>query len=97
MGERKHGFICRIPECPGRVAGCSGDDGRLISLENYVGLAPGREIPMEGIVVSCPLCGRSGVATRTGGRPWVVHVQTIEVMADGLIAEPQDLCCVSAA
>jgi hypothetical protein len=95
MSEIKSkGFMCRILECPGRRPECSHEDGRFISQESFVGLAPGSEIPMQGTVVCCSLCERNGVVERVEGTLVVVHVQNTEVLGDGSRADPEDFCRV---
>ncbi len=93
MSESKNkGFMCRILECPGRRPECSHEDGRFISQESFVGLAPGSEIPMQGTVVCCSLCDRNGVVERVEGGLVVVHVQNTEVFGDGSREDPEDFC-----
>jgi hypothetical protein len=95
MSETKaRGFMCRILECPGRRPECSHEDGRFISQESFVGLAPGAEIPMQGTVVCCSICERNGVVERVEGSFVVVHVQNTEVFGDGSRADPEDFCPV---
>lgn len=86
------GFMCSILECPGRRPECSHEDGRFISQESFVGLAPGKEIPSEGTVVCCSLCERNGVVERIEGGYVVVHVQNTEVLGDGSRVDPEDFC-----
>jgi hypothetical protein len=81
--SQTNGYICRILECPGRRPECSHEDGRFISQESFVGLAPGTEVPMQGTVVCCSICERSGVVERVENRLVVVHVQDTEVFGDG--------------
>lgn len=88
------GFMCRILECPGRRPECSHEDGRFISQESFVGLAPGTEVPMQGTVVCCSLCDRRGVVESLEGRLVVVHVQNTEVFGDGSREDPEDFCRV---
>jgi hypothetical protein len=84
------GYMCRILECPGRRPECSHEDGRFISQESFVGLAPGAEVPMQGTVVCCSICERSGVVERVEDRFVVVHVQDTEVFGDGSRVDFQD-------
>jgi hypothetical protein len=90
---QEKGFMCRILDCPGRRPECSHEDGRFISQESFVGLAPGRSVPMEGTVVCCSMCERNGVVQRIdNGGFLVVHVQTTEVLGDGARSDPEDSC-----
>jgi hypothetical protein len=86
------GFMCRILECPGRRPECSHEDGRFISQESFVGLAPGTEVPMQGSVVCCSLCERNGVVERVEDGLVVVHVQNTEVLGDGSRVEAEVFC-----
>jgi hypothetical protein len=88
--NQTNGYMCRILECPGRRPECSHEDGRFISQESFVGLAPGTEVPMQGTVVCCSICERSGVVERVENRLVVVHVQDTEVFGDGSRVDFQD-------
>lgn len=88
------GFMCRILDCPGRVPECSHEDGRFINQESFVGLAPGAEVPMQGTVVCCSVCERSGVVEAIEDGLVVVHVQNTEVLGDGSRVDPEDFCDV---
>jgi len=91
------GFMCRILDCPGRRPECSHEDGRFISQESFVGLSPGKGVPLEGTVVCCSLCERNGVVERIEGGFVVVHVQDTEVLGDGSRVDPEDFCRLSKA
>ena len=86
------GFMCRILECPGRRPECSHEDGRFISQESFMGLPPGAQIPLQGTVVCCSVCERSGIVQRVEDGFVVVHVQNTEVLGDGSRVDPEDSC-----
>jgi hypothetical protein len=89
---QQKGFMCRILDCPGRRPECCHEDGRFISQESFVGLAPGKDVPMEGTVVCCSLCERNGVVQRVEDGFLVVHVQSTEVLGDGSRVDVDDSC-----
>jgi hypothetical protein len=60
----------------------------MISLEDFSALVEGGEVPLEGRVEICPRCSRSGIRRRTT----FVHVQTTEIMGDGMLTVPRDCC-----
>ena len=86
------GFMCRILECPGRKPECSHEDGRFIRQESFVGLPAGAEVPMQGTVVCCAVCERSGVVERVENGLVIVHVQNTEIFGDGSRVDPEDSC-----
>lgn len=91
----EHGFVCRFVDCPDRRPECAHEDGRFISEESFVGIPPGTAVPMEGRVVSCSLCQRSGVVQRVEGSGiLVIHVRATEVLGDGSRSDPEDACRV---
>jgi len=90
---KKTGFICQLIDCPDRTPDCTGPGERIVTVQNFVRLAPGMDVPLEGPVSTCRLCGRSGIEHRTDdGTVVVVHVQTTELLSDGMVTEPQDVC-----
>jgi len=92
---RKTGFICQLIDCPDRTPECTGPGERIVTVQNFAKLAPGMDVPLEGPVAVCRHCGRSGIEHHTDdGSLYVVHVQTTELLADGMITEPQDTCSV---
>jgi hypothetical protein len=65
----------------------------MLVVEDFTKLQVGTRIPTDGSVVNCPRCGRNGVRRgRLDGSIRYVHVQTSEVIGDGLRAEPADSC-----
>jgi len=65
----------------------------MLVIEDFTKLQEGVRIPTDGPVVQCPRCGRNGVRRpRLDGSVRYVHVQTSEVIGDGLRAEPADSC-----
>ncbi len=68
----------------------------MLTTEDFTAMPEGLFIPLAGPVRRCPRCARNGVETggaALGGSTFV-HVQTCEVMSDGMRVEPQD-CCVA--
>jgi hypothetical protein len=65
----------------------------MVVLEDFTRVSEGCDIPDAGHVERCPRCGRSGVEERSlGGTLIFVHVQTSEVIGDGMRVELQDCC-----
>jgi hypothetical protein len=60
----------------------------MISLEDFTALVEGGEVPLEGLVEICPSCSRSGIRRRA----IFVHVQTTEILGDGMLTVPRDCC-----
>ncbi len=68
----------------------------MVVIEDFTKLQPGVRVPIDGQVVCCPRCGRSGVRRqRVDGSVRYVHVQTSELMGDGLRSEAADLCTIT--
>jgi hypothetical protein len=66
---------------------------RMLVVEDFTKLQEGVRIPTDGRVVRCPRCGRNGVRRqRLDGNFRYVHVQTSQVIGDGLRSEPADSC-----
>jgi hypothetical protein len=66
----------------------------MISLEDFTTLAEGAEVAVEGRVGRCPKCGRAGVEKLGDEATSFVHVQTCEVLGDGMLTVPRDRCLV---
>ena len=67
----------------------------MLTTEDFTRMPEGLLVPLAGRVGRCPRCARTGVEARTeSGMATYVHVQTSEVMCDGMLVEPQD-CCVT--
>ena len=65
----------------------------MLMIEDFTKLAVGVRVPTDGVVTSCPRCGRSGVPRpRLDGSVRYVHIETSELLADGLRTEPSDSC-----
>jgi hypothetical protein len=68
----------------------------MIVIEDFTKLEPGVRIPMDGLVSPCPRCGRNGVRReRLDGSVRYVHVQTSQMMGDGLRSEAADSCMIT--
>lgn len=68
----------------------------MLVVEDFTKLQVGARVPMDGAVVHCPRCGRTGVRrTRLDGDVRYVHVQTSEVFGDGLRSEAADSCTMA--
>ena len=67
------------------------------TFENFTTVSVGSPVPFEGIVSLCPRCGRAGVLEYlANGAAEFVHVETEEVMGDGMLIEPIDSCSLPA-
>jgi hypothetical protein len=66
----------------------------MLTTEDFTLMPEGLLVPLAGRVGRCPRCARTGVEARTESGMDYVHVQTSEVMCDGMLVEPQD-CCVT--
>ncbi len=66
-----------------------------ITLEDFTGLPEGRDVE-DGVVESCPRCGRNGVFRPDSAEGYVVHVQTLEIFGDGMRDQPRDCCTLTA-
>jgi hypothetical protein len=67
----------------------------MIVLEDFTGVGVGRDIPVEGHIRRCPLCGRSAVEQPSkDGTPLFVHAQISQVLGDGMLTEPRDCCAL---
>ncbi len=62
----------------------------MLMVEDFTKLCPGAEAPVEGRVEKCPRCGRCGVASNGADGPFILHVQTSEVIGDGMRVDPRD-------
>jgi uncharacterized protein (DUF983 family) len=62
-----------------------------ITLEDFTGMPAGRGVE-DGVVESCPRCGRNGVFRHETSTEYVVHVQTLEIFGDGMRDQPRDCC-----
>jgi hypothetical protein len=68
----------------------------MVVIEDFTKLQPGVRVPIDGPIVRCPRCGRNGVRReRMDGSVRYVHVQTSEMMGDGLRSEAADLCTLT--
>jgi hypothetical protein len=67
-------------------------EGRVISVENFTTLPHGAVV-LEGVVSTCPRCGRSGIErpTEWGGKI-CLHVQSTEIIGDGMVTEAVESC-----
>ena len=64
-----------------------------MTTENFTTLPEGRLVPLEGLIVRCPRCGRNGVLERPQeATPFCLHAQDTELCSDGMLCEPTDLC-----
>lgn len=68
----------------------------MLTIEDFTAMPEGQIVPLAGPVRRCPRCDRNGVETEESllGSSTFVHVQTCEVMGDGMLIEPLD-CCVA--
>jgi hypothetical protein len=68
----------------------------MLTTEDFTAMPEGLFVPLAGPIRRCPRCERNGVETVGSGlgTSTFVHVQTCDVMGDGMLVEPQD-CCVT--
>ncbi len=67
------------------------------TVENFTRSSIGSEEHGQGTVARCPQCGRAGVIEfLADGALEFVHVETEEVMGDGMLVKPIDCCSVLA-
>lgn len=65
----------------------------IMTVEDFTSLPEGFSVVLEGRVAVCPRCRRNGVEEhRPDGTAYFVHVQTSEVLGDGMLTEPHDCC-----
>jgi hypothetical protein len=64
----------------------------MFSVDDFTRMPRGAEAPVEGRVDRCPKCGRNGVAINGSEGNSSLHVQTSEVIGDGMRTEPRDCC-----
>lgn len=65
----------------------------MLLTQDFTVLPEGLAVPLEGSVERCPRCGRNGIEEgQSAGAPFFVHVQTSEVLGDGMLTQPQDCC-----
>jgi hypothetical protein len=66
----------------------------MVTVEDFTAFPPGSDVPCEGHVGECPKCGRKGVPQKEPDRILFVHVQSSELLSDGMRTEPRDWCRV---
>jgi hypothetical protein len=64
----------------------------MITIHDFTHLPEGTCVPMEGTVVRCPSCGRTGIRGSDFRAARCVHVETSDVFCDGMLVEPTDSC-----
>jgi hypothetical protein len=65
----------------------------MLTIEDFTKLPEGLVVALEGRVGRCPICGRNGIErVQTDGRGIYLHLQTSEILSDGLLIEPRDCC-----
>ena len=63
------------------------------TVENFTQASIGTEERSQGTIEECPRCGRAGVMEFLAeGALEFVHVETEEVMGDGMLVKPIDCC-----
>lgn len=66
------------------------------TIEDFTGTSPGTLVPTEGAVSVCPLCDRPGILEPLAdGRYEFVHVESEEILGDGMLVLPIDSCALS--
>ncbi|MGH9444020.1 MAG: hypothetical protein ACRD16_17285 [Thermoanaerobaculia bacterium] len=67
------------------------------TVEDFTEARVGSQIPFGGIIALCPKCGRAGLLEYLADvAAEFVHVETEEVMGDGMLVEPIDSCAIPA-
>ena len=65
----------------------------MFAVEDFTRLPVGADAPVEGRVERCPRCGRNGISVPgDDGAASYLHVQTPEVIGDGMLTKPTDCC-----
>lgn len=65
----------------------------MVNVQDFTSLKRGIEVPLEGRIETCPLCGRNGIEELPEcASPYFLHVQTTDIQADGMLVEPLDSC-----
>jgi hypothetical protein len=65
----------------------------MINFEDFTTFPAGFEVPFEGLVRTCPRCGRNGIEEHPAcGHPYFLHSQSSEIRSDGMLTEPVDSC-----
>ena len=64
----------------------------MITVHDFTLLPEGKFVPLEGAVVRCPRCNRTGVFEKEPAGARCVHEETIDVSADGMRIEHTDCC-----
>jgi hypothetical protein len=64
----------------------------MITSDDLTTLAEGAQVPAEGPVICCPVCGRNGVLEHEPCGPRCVHAEKVTVLADGMLVEFTDSC-----
>lgn len=64
-----------------------------MTTEDFTRMPEGAEIPMDGWIRRCPQCGRNGLKeSLADGSIWCVHVESSELLGDGMLVMPLDRC-----
>ena len=65
----------------------------MLTIEDFTVMPEGLFVPLTGRVTRCPVCFRNGIETHGASGPLTfLHVQSSDVMCDGMLVEPQDCC-----
>ena len=64
----------------------------MITSDDFTGLTEGAQVPTEGTVICCPVCGRNGVLEHDACGPRCVHAEKVTVLGDGMLVEFTDSC-----
>jgi hypothetical protein len=66
----------------------------MLTVEDFTALPEGCDVE-DGTVESCPRCGRNGVVRRDSSADYMLHVQTLQILGDGILDEPRDCCTLT--
>jgi len=65
----------------------------MISIDDFTNLPEGAVVLLEGTVVRCPVCGRTGVMTGSDdANPCCIHREQSTMLGDGMLTEPTEAC-----
>jgi hypothetical protein len=68
----------------------------MIRVEDFTEMPVGRLVPLEGKVGRCPQCGRNGIEEHPAASvPYFLHVQTSQILPDGMREEALDCCSLA--
>lgn len=64
----------------------------MTTVEDFTRMRPGTKVANEGEVTLCSKCGRPGIEHHDPAEDYFCHVQTTEILPDGMLTEVCDCC-----